>query len=194
MSHSYTDAAVFDSAITLPDDGDKIDAASVNVALEAIADRTRYLGQFVVVDECSTGMPANNVTTDVIGSTTSATNALLANVTAFDVEIQRGDVIHFSCTFNAQVTSTGDGWIGASLLYHDANDIVQYAGFYCNWCYVSGSNTEIRQYTISGAMKVAVSPKTGTSSGISLWGKVASGTLALRNPLSCIWTVMRSPS
>ena len=46
MSHSYTDAAVFDSAITLPDDGDQITASSVNVALEAMADRERYLVQF----------------------------------------------------------------------------------------------------------------------------------------------------
>lgn len=46
MSHTYTDAAEFDSAITLPDDGDQITAASVNVALEALADRERYLYQF----------------------------------------------------------------------------------------------------------------------------------------------------
>lgn len=193
MSHSYTDAAVFDSAITLPDDGDNIDAASVNVALEAIADRTRYLGQFVVVGECSNVMPSNAINTDVIDSTTSATNELLAGITHFDVEIHQGDVIHFSCTFCAQVTSTGDGWVGPFLVYHDSNNTLQYASFQCNWCYVCGSNTEIRQYTISGAMKVAVAPKAGTTCGISLIGRVASGTLSLRNPLSCIWTVMRTP-
>lgn len=49
MSHTYTDAAVFDSAITLPDDGDQITASSVNVALEALADRTRALSQRVLV-------------------------------------------------------------------------------------------------------------------------------------------------
>lgn len=49
MSHTYTDAAVFDSAITLPDDGEQITAASVNVALEALADRTRALSQRVLV-------------------------------------------------------------------------------------------------------------------------------------------------
>ena len=48
MSHSYTDAAVFDSAITLPDDGDQMTASSVNVALEALADRTRALSQRVL--------------------------------------------------------------------------------------------------------------------------------------------------
>lgn len=49
MSHSYIlEEPVFDQLITLPDDGEKITAASVNVALEALADRTRALAQRVL--------------------------------------------------------------------------------------------------------------------------------------------------
>ena len=192
MSHSYPDVAVFDSSITIPDDGDDIDAASVNVALEALADRTKYLGRNTIIDECSSSIPLVHANTDSVGWTTAATNELLANVAPFNVDIKYDDAIHFSCTFNAQVTGPGDGWVTALLVYHDANNDLKYAALEANFAYVSGDNTEIRQYTINGAVKVAVSPKENTVSGIALFGRVASGTLTLRNPIACTWTVMRA--
>ena len=191
MSHAYPDDYVFDSAITIPDDGDEIDAASVNVALEALADRTKYLGRKVIVDESSTSIPTVAINTDPVGTTTSATNWLLANVAVLSA-VEYGDAIHFSCTFNAQVTSTGDGWIGAFLAYYDANNTLQYAVTDCSWTCVCGSNTEIRQYTITGSSHVAVSPKSGTACAIKLFGRVASGILTLRNPIACTWTIMRT--
>lgn len=194
MSHSYTDSSVFDSSITIPDDGDDIDAASVNVAFEALADRTKYLkyiGRHTIIDACSS-MPHVYADTDSVGWATASTNELLANVAAFNVDIKYDDAIHFSCTFNAQVTGAGDGWVTALLVYHDANNDLKYAALDANFAYVSGSNTEIRQYTINGAAKVAVSPKENTVSWIALFGRVASGTLTLRNPIACTWTVMRA--
>ena len=194
MSHPYTDSSVFDSSITIPDDGDDIDAASVNVALEALADRTKYLkyiGRHTIIDACSS-MPHVYADTDSVGSTTAATNELLANVAVFNVDIEYDDVIHFSCTFNAQVTGVGDGWVTAFLAYHDANNDLKYAALDANFAYVSGDDTEIRQYTINGMAKVAVTPKANTTCAIALFGRVASNTLTLRNPIACTWTVMRS--
>ena len=43
MATPYTDANVFPNQVTIPDDGDPITAASVNVPLEGLANRTRYL-------------------------------------------------------------------------------------------------------------------------------------------------------
>lgn len=195
MSHSYTDSSVFDSSITIPDDGDDIDAASVNVALEALADRTKYLkyiGRHTIIDECSSSMPTVYANTDSVGWATASTNELLKHVAVFNVDIKYDDIIHFSCTFNAQVDGAGDGWVTALLMYHDANNDIKYAALDANFAYVSGGNTEIRQYTINGAAKVAVSPKENTISEIALFGRVASDTLALRNPILCTWTVMRA--
>lgn len=195
MSHSYTDSSVFDSSITIPDDGDDIDAASVNVAFEALADRTKYLkylGRNTIIDECSSSMPTVYANADLVETTIAATNELLANVATFNVDIEYDDIIHFSCTFNAQVTGAGDGWVTALLAYHDANNDLKYAALDANFAYVSGGNIEIRQYTINGAVKVAVSPKENTVSGIALFGRVAADTLVLRNPIACTWTVMRA--
>ena len=194
MSHSYTDSSVFDSSITIPDDGDDIDAASVNVAFEALADRTKYLkylGRNTIIDACSS-MPTGYANTDLVETTIAATNELLANVAAFNVDIKYDDVIHFSCTFNAQVTGVGDGWVTALLAYHDANNDLKYAALGANFAYVSGDDTEIRQYTINGALKVKVSPKANTACAITLFGRVESDTLTLRNPIACTWTVMRA--
>lgn len=191
MSHAYPDVAVFDSAITIPDDGDDIDATSVNVALEALADRTKYLGRKVIVDESSNSIPIVAINTDSVGFTMSATNEFLANVAVLS-EVEYGDSIHFSCTFNAQVTSTGDGWIGAFLAHYDANNTLGYAATDCSWTCVCGSNTEIRQYTITGSISTTVYPKAGTACAITLCGRVAAGTLTLRNPIACTWTIMRT--
>ena len=43
MATPYTDQNLFPSQVTIPDDGDPITAASVNVPLEGLANRTRYL-------------------------------------------------------------------------------------------------------------------------------------------------------
>lgn len=188
----YTPTAYPLGSFEIPSDGDEITASSVGVPIKAIADGLRYASRFAIIGECSDVIPANQINTDPIASTVSATNELLANITTFDQEIKYGDRIHFSCAFNAQVTGVGDGWIGAFLSYHDANVDTKYAGFACNWAYLGGSNTEIRQRIITGAMNVSVAPKASTTSAISLFGRVASGTLSLRNPLACTWTLMRA--
>ena len=51
MSHLYNGADSYPASITLPDDLDAADAASVNVALEGLADRTRYLKGIHVLSE-----------------------------------------------------------------------------------------------------------------------------------------------
>lgn len=43
MATPYTDLNAFPDQITIPDDGDITDASSVNVGLEGLANRTRYL-------------------------------------------------------------------------------------------------------------------------------------------------------
>ncbi len=43
MGSQYAGTAVFPTDFTIPDDGDAYDAASVNVAFEALGDRTAYL-------------------------------------------------------------------------------------------------------------------------------------------------------
>lgn len=43
MATPYTDVSTFPNQVTRPDDGDVIDAASVNVPLEGLANRTRFL-------------------------------------------------------------------------------------------------------------------------------------------------------
>ena len=45
MSHTYAGADAYPGSVTLPDDLDPADAASVNVALEGLADRTTWLAQ-----------------------------------------------------------------------------------------------------------------------------------------------------
>ena len=47
MSHSLTDVSNFDATVTVPDDGDLRNAASVDVAYQALADRTRWLYVFL---------------------------------------------------------------------------------------------------------------------------------------------------
>lgn len=43
MAHTYTPTATWNTGYTIPDDGDDRDAASVDVALEALGDRTQFL-------------------------------------------------------------------------------------------------------------------------------------------------------
>jgi hypothetical protein len=47
MSSTYAGANSYPTSVTIPSDGDVKGAASVNVALESLADRTRYLRGFV---------------------------------------------------------------------------------------------------------------------------------------------------
>ncbi len=49
MSSQYAGTAVFPTDFTIPDDGEDRSAASVNVALEALGDRTVFLGANAMV-------------------------------------------------------------------------------------------------------------------------------------------------
>lgn len=45
MGHQYTGTNVYPSDYTIPDDGDTLEVVSVNVAFEALGDRTTYLNE-----------------------------------------------------------------------------------------------------------------------------------------------------
>lgn len=117
MSHTYTDAAVFDSAITLPDDGDQITASSVNVALEALADRTRALSQRVLVADIyssfsdASGLIAS--TCETLSFTEAAEFASIA-CSGANAVINAGDKIVIDLRCHAVIT--GAQAIGSAML------------------------------------------------------------------------------
>lgn len=117
MSHSYTDAAQFDSAITLPDDGDQITAASVNVALEALADRTRALSQRVLVADIYTSF---SDASGLVGSTcetlsyTEAAEYASITCSGDNAVVKAGDKIVVDLRCHAVIT--GSQAIGSAML------------------------------------------------------------------------------
>jgi hypothetical protein len=75
MSSTYAGTAAFASYITLPSDGDERNASSVNVPLETLADRTKFLYDRAIIAISSTDSAATS------GFTTTSTS--LVDVTGF---------------------------------------------------------------------------------------------------------------
>lgn len=75
MSTEYTGFNSFPATITVPDDGDETAAASVVVALEQLADRTKYLEAIV------TGGAAEFTNAVLHGNTTMPDGSLVADLT-----------------------------------------------------------------------------------------------------------------
>lgn len=68
MAHTLTESATHTATVTVPDDGDDLDAASVEVGFQAVTNRTHLLRQQMTGNEMIPG-PIN-----VTGSVTSAAN------------------------------------------------------------------------------------------------------------------------
>lgn len=185
---TYNPAAVPLGALTLPNNGDKATAESVNAAFQPIADGVKYLGRRAIIAECSAEMPNNVVTTDTFGFTTQATMSLIANLSLVGV-VKDGDIIHFSCTFNAKMSGADAGWLGMFFVQKDAsnNDVIY--STQCNYAYVEGNNASLRQFTIQGTFVVSVDSTLGW---FALYGRSEGGSLSVHHPQACTWTHMRT--
>jgi hypothetical protein len=110
MSTLYGGANSFPVNITIPSDGDTKDAASVNVSLEGLADRTKYLKGFI--DGTSSGGTLDGVT--LTGTTTVSgpinIGALLTATAGADITGGlTADTLHVTgvATFDSSGTFTG---------------------------------------------------------------------------------------
>lgn len=56
MAHALTDTSAFTTSVTVPDDGDDLDAASVQVGFQALANRTKFLK-----DQLTGAQPTGNL-------------------------------------------------------------------------------------------------------------------------------------
>lgn len=63
MAHTLTEASAFGSSVTVPDDGDAENVASVNVAFQTLANRTKYLNDQLAL--ASAALLAGQVAADV---------------------------------------------------------------------------------------------------------------------------------
>lgn len=108
MSSTYAgDPDNYPTEITIPSGGDLVAAASVNAALEGLADRTAALSKLrlvdVVVSKSDDAASAHNATTTATPTGSFANVTKLLDLT--DLEV--GDVVEISCAFYAQTSATG---------------------------------------------------------------------------------------
>lgn len=118
MSHSYIlEQPVFDQLITMPDDGEQIIGSSVNVALEALADRTRALAQRVLAADIYSSF---SDASGLVGSTcetlsyTEAAEYASIPCSGDNAVIKAGDKIVVDLRCHAVIT--GSQAIGSAML------------------------------------------------------------------------------
>lgn len=98
MSSSYAgNPAAFATTITIPDDGDPKNAASVNIPFEVLADRTAYLFNSGLYKSYYTALASNfthtwafgdpNATVDVTGLTVSVLNTVPGDILCIDQDV-----------------------------------------------------------------------------------------------------------
>ena len=108
MSSTYAgDPDNYPTEITIPSGGDLVTAASVNVALEGLADRTASLAALRLVDVVvakSDDAASGHAATSTYTPTGSFENvAKLLDLTALEV----GDVVEVACAFWAHTSANG---------------------------------------------------------------------------------------
>lgn len=134
MSSQYAGDDLFPTDYAIPDDSDPRDAASVNVAFEALGDRTKYLYNRVddawrVVDDQSVAL--GDVDSTGTYRTVSSTATWVNLTDSIDpmivhaLNVKAGDRIHVTFTGNSQVLSdnaTSPTLYIRGRVYHDAVD------------------------------------------------------------------------
>lgn len=197
---TYVDAAEFDSAITIPEDGDNITASSVNVALEALADRTRALAQRVLANDI---VSAYNAESGLLASTCETlgwTEAIEFTTLAVPTTVKAGDrlVVDIQChavitgaqaigsaQLIAKSTASGGGTVYPSALGQAVTEIDNFKDS-------SGKHIPIR---MCGVLDVTESTVVGGNQlKLSIYGKVSAlgGVLRLNKPVWARMQVWRS--
>lgn len=175
---------------TVPSDGDDRDAASVDVAFQALADRTAHLGAFRVMQVQTHGVDDAASAHDQIGSDiTSATFVgATGGLSITFSDALAGDVLVLSCSTWANMT--GAAQPGALRLY----DVVNGVGINCAIPSVpdrvEGSVGAKAQQTISAFYVV---PDDTASLQIQLQGRIHDTEhVQIRKPFSIVGTLYRS--
>lgn len=115
MPTTYAGNNVFPSAITIPSDGDNKPAASVNVSLEGLADRTTWLEQrvndyFTYVNFSTSGgdpVSLESWSYSVIAGTWTKSAYVLVNVTGVEPDDEIRVKLHVAQAYLTRTATTG---------------------------------------------------------------------------------------
>lgn len=188
-------AASFPADFTIPDDGDDIDAASVNVALEALGDRTANLKArnpyYLLKTHVATQEPASDVAPTVIRAwtgTSFGTYEELLSLTGGDVPAVN-DIVEVSITCNLIMSKAAHSvtTFGAIRPFVQENGSAWLSipgSVYSGLCALSGSGLS----SIRSSFHFRKTIATATNFKVSLNGRVSAVTDTPNVELDSGWT------
>jgi len=185
----YTPTPAYSTSYTLPDDGDEIDAASLNVIVEPLANSIEYLQQNKRV--INTAYKQSNDSTSSIYTVTAGSTYQTVVLTSsmFSESIATDEVLvwwHGHVDYDAvvadrflQLAVTNANGTGADYI---VGATVQISGNYSNG---------IRQQVLMGRITLSTVGLSGLC--IAVLGKCSSGTMTIYNPSCLIAELVRNP-
>lgn len=182
---NYTGSATWNSTIPVFDDAEPPAASIISTPLEALANRTKYLGQHCLVQEGGyDSVHSEDISS--VGSTTSDTESLIVSF-GYLYNARPGDRLKIHANFYGKVTSTSAGWLRLVVTNNGINYVPNQ-----NRVYIPASMTELRQYSLIGYYDMPA-PITNALTAISIWGRLesAAGSLEVHYPLGFSWELYR---
>lgn len=118
MATQYEGNDQFPASFEIPDDDDKLDAASVNVAFEALADRTAHLRetlQIAGIDRDEFIKVARIPLLAKFESFVLIENSIPTEISTFELslgELHSGDIVLYETVIRAGVVGSQNGFVG----------------------------------------------------------------------------------